>query len=262
MKNFFLVLLTIGCGAFLILGNIYWQEKTAVSSYSHSSSPNSEADSDIISETVVDQPEEKLYSNWPEKARKDYQAAKENGQVYKLAIVGSPALGQEENGWSVQLKEELEKDYGGTLEVSIFQNDTNSLQFINGEGSDEVISYSPDMVLFEPFSLINNSVGVLAEDNHESIGVFLKELKGANEDVVLLLQPPHPIYGATYYPMNVEELKAYAEENDITYLDHWEAWPADESLRDLLVNSQDTPNEKGHSLWANYLTDYFIAGQE
>ncbi|WP_226675643.1 SGNH/GDSL hydrolase family protein [Rossellomorea aquimaris] len=257
MKNFLLILLTIGCGAFLFIGNMYWQERTAVSSYGHHSL---EADSDPS--PVEEKPASILNSNWPEKAQRDYQAAKEKGQTYKLAIVGSPSLGKDENGWSVQLKEDLEKNYGETLEVSIFQYDTDTSHFINGEESDEVISYSPDLVLFEPFSLINNSVGVLPTDNHYSINIFMKKLKGANENTVLILQPPHPVYGATFYPKNIEELKDYAEENDITYLNHWEDWPTDESLRDLLVHSQDTPNEKGHSIWADYLKDYFISGQE
>ncbi|MFI8687637.1 SGNH/GDSL hydrolase family protein [Rossellomorea sp. NPDC077527] len=257
MKNFLLVLLTIGCCAFLILGNTYWHEKTAVSSYSKQ--PTMEK---VDSAPTEEKSESPLYSNWPERAQKAYKDAVENGQAYKVAIVGSPALGAEENGWSVQLKEELENAYSESMEVSVFQYDTDSLNFINGEEVDEVISFSPDMVLYEPFSLNNNSVGVLAEDNQDSIGIFLEKLKGANEDVVLLLQPSHPIFGATYYPMDVEKLRAYAEEKGITYLDHWSEWPTDESLKDMLVESQDTPNEKGYTLWTDYLTDYFISEKE
>lgn len=72
----------------------------------------------------------------------------------------------------------------------------------------------------------------------------------------------HPIYGATYYPRDVEKLKKYAEEKEIPYLDHWKAWPSEELLKNYLVDTQDTPNKKGHTLWARYLEDYFISHQE
>ncbi|PFA66924.1 hypothetical protein CN378_12500 [Bacillus sp. AFS015802] len=256
MKNFLLILLTIGCGAFLFLGNMYWQERTAVSSSEKSPLRELEPSSAPAEKQGIP------YSNWPEKAQADYKDAKEKGEAYKLALVGSLALGEESNGWSVQLKDALEEEYGDTLEVSIFQRDTDSLHFTNGDELDEVLSFAPDMVLYEPFSLNNNSLGVSAEDNLDSIDIFQRELTEANKDAVLLLQPTHPIYGATYYPRDVEKLKEYAEEKGITYLNHWKAWPSDESLKNYLVDTQDTPNEEGHSLWVDYLKKYFISEQE
>ncbi|WP_064093153.1 SGNH/GDSL hydrolase family protein [Rossellomorea aquimaris] len=259
MKSFLLTILAIFCLAFLILGNMYWQEKTAVSSYKASPTEPSEEPSS----SEEDRSEEKdsdvdLFAKWPEKAQADFKAARESGETYKLAIVGSPALGKGENGWSEQLKASLEENYGKTLDVKIFQNDTISINFIVDEGSDEVIAYAPDMVLYEPFSLNDNSRGVLVGDNHDSIDVFLSDLREVNEDVVLLLQPTHPLYRANYYPGQVEELKVFAEESKITYLDHWEAWPEDESLLDLLLESKAAPSEEGHRVWAEYLKNYFI----
>ncbi|UTE77507.1 SGNH/GDSL hydrolase family protein [Rossellomorea sp. KS-H15a] len=258
MKSFLLILLSLSCIAFLYLGNTYWQERTAVSSYNITSdNPSSEA---VTSSSSAEPSEEIVpFANWPEQAQADYQAAVDNGETYKLALVGSPALGKDENGWSVQVKDALEEEYGESLEVSIFQYDTVSTDFIYGEDSDEVIDYAPDMVLFEPFSLNDNSRGVSADDNQYSIEFFLKELLGANEDVVMLLQPSHPIDGATYYPRDIEGLKEFAKEKDITYLDHWTAWPDSEELKSLLAEKQDGPNEDGHELWADYLTDYFIS---
>lgn len=160
------------------------------------------------------------------------------------------------------MKAALEKQYGNTIEITIFQWDTDSLHFINGEEVDEVTAFAPDMVLNEPFSLNNNSIGVSAEDNLDSIDIFKRQLMEANEDAVLLLQPTHPIYGATYYPRDVEKLKEYAEEKGIPYLDHWKAWPGVESLEKMLVDTKDTSNEEVHSLWAGYLINYFISDQE
>ena len=51
------------------------------------------------------------------------------------------------------------------------------------------------------------------------------------------IQPPHPLYQATYYPVQVEALAQYAEDNDIPYLNHWEAWPDQDSkeIKDYLL---------------------------
>jgi hypothetical protein len=254
MKRLLLALLAIGGITFLAFGYMSWQDKTSISSTN-----NQRSDSEETKVEGESNSEKTFYSNWPEEAQADYKEAKENGEAYKVAIVGSTALGKGENGWSEQVKGELLETGSGTVEVEIFQFDTISIDFIYGTDMGEVVDYAPDMVLYEPFSLNDNSVGVLVQDNHDSIEIFLRNLKEANEDVVLLLQPTHPLFGATYYPLQVEDLKAFAEEKGFTYLDHWEAWPEDESLNDLVSEGKDVPNEEGHKLWADYLTDYFIA---
>jgi hypothetical protein len=255
MKRFLLTLLAIGGMSFLVLGYMYWQDKTSISPIKNE-----------VSESVINKDEEEeseeekaFYSNWPEEAQADYVESKENGKAYKIAIVGSNALGKEENGWSQQLKSSLLDADSEDIEVEIFQYDTISIDFIYGTDMAEVVAFAPDMILYEPFSLNDNSGGVLVQDNHDSIEIFLRDLKEANEDAVLLLQPPHPLYGATYYPLQVEDLKKFTEEKGFTYLNHWEAWPDDNSLNDLLTDRKDAPNEDGHRIWADYLIEYFIA---
>ena len=78
---------------------------------------------------------------------------------------------------------------------------------------------------------------------------------------VVLIQPPHPLYQATYYPVQVEALEQYAEDNGIPYLNHWEAWPDQDSeeIKDYLSEDASEPSAKGHQVWAEYLIDYFIA---
>jgi hypothetical protein len=258
MKTFSLFLLGIICAAVLVYGNMYWQERTSVSSGEKKT---------IVTETPAEKQEAEgekdygsLIGNWPEEAQAAFKETVATGNPYKLAIVGSPALGENENGWSEQVKTELIDIYGETIEVEIFQYDTTSLTFVNGENVEEVLEYEPQLVLFEPFALNDNSNGVGGENNQESIQIFERKLKEQNEEAVLILQPTHPIAGATYYPMQIEELKEFAEENGIPYVDHWSAWPVDdeEALGELLVDSQEMPSEDGHLLWAEYLKDYFI----
>ena len=75
------------------------------------------------------------------------------------------------------------------------------------------------------------------------------------------LQPANPLFQAKYYPLQVEALKNYADRNNITYLNHWDAWPdtQSEEIKKFLIGEPSTPNETGHKLWADFLVDYFIS---
>jgi hypothetical protein len=254
LKNFLLIVFGLICIAFLIAGNQYWQEKVSGSPSSpETGSPEAETPAAEAQNTGA------LTSNWPVNARTSFDKAIEDGRTFKLALVGSPALGADANGWSEQLKEEMAERFGKALEVSIFESDSTSVEFIGSDVYEDVLDVQPDLVLFEPFTLIDNSIGVPFERNHESILSFNEELKKANSGVELILQPPYPIAGATYYPKQVEKLKEFAEDNGFTYLDHWKAWPVEDELEGYLTSSQEAPNEEGHALWAEYMIDYFIA---
>jgi hypothetical protein len=257
MKTFSLFVLAIGCAAVLFYGNMYWQERTSSSSPPHPTKME-ETNAETVGEETVD--DKALIANWPAKAQETFLKDSKVQKPYKIALVGSPALGEEENGWSRQVKEELEGTFGDSLEVTIYEYDSTSIEFVNGEQAEEVLTDKPDLVVLEPFSLSDNSNLVGSKNNHESIQIFNRRLTEQNEDAVLILQPTHPIAGATYYPEQIEELQAFAEEQNIPYLDHWTAWPEDdETLADYVTESQETPNEKGHEVWADYLLDYFIA---
>jgi hypothetical protein len=62
-----------------------------------------------------------------------------------------------------------------------------------------------------------------------------------------MLMPLHPLYKAKLYPIQVAELKEYAEINQIPYLDHWSAWPVLESedMLNFLTPDKSAPNEEG-----------------
>ncbi|WGG45423.1 hypothetical protein [Rossellomorea sp. DA94] len=266
MKKFLLTLLAISCVVFLYLGNMYWKEKTTLvaseekdtTTVENSPSEEAPAPEEEAAEVKGKKDLDSIISNWPEEARTHFKELKKKGEPFKLAIVGSPAMGESDNGWAPQLKEKLSSELGSQVNVEIFQSEVTSIEFINGEKSDNVLAFEPDLVLLEPFSLTDNSNQVGTVQNHESILMFLRELQETNEDSVLLLQPPHPLEGATYYPQQIEDLKEFAAEESISYLDHWGSWPDDETLSDYLIESQDTPNEKGYEIWADYLIEYFI----
>jgi hypothetical protein len=262
MKNFLLVLLAIVSVIFLILGNTYWKEKTNVtlnaSSIKSEDAVNSNTDEDMTEDAdKIDY--KSTISNWPEEAQDHFLETRRNQTPFKIAIVGSQALGAGNSGWSDQVKQSLDEKFNSDVVVQLVEYDGTSTDFLESMELKEVVDLQPDLVLFEPFSLNDNSNIISPEQNHLNIDDFYGQLKESNQDVELLLQPTHPLDDATIYPRQVEELKSYAEENGLTYLNHWTAWPKDESLSDYLSETQDTPNESGHQIWAEYITDYFIS---
>lgn len=259
MKQFLLVLLAIACGAVLVMGNHYWQERTKLKAATNVETKSAPTEALKQEEEEKEQVAKDLTANWPDAARETYQQKVEEGTPFKIVIMGSPALGASEGGWAPQLKESLLSAYDDTIEVSILEWDTTSVEFVNSSDVDIALDGSPDLVLWEPFNLVDNSNRVGPVQNHESILIFDRKLHEANDEATLILQPPHPILKATYYPSNIEDLKTFAGDEGIPYLDHWGEWPEDDALTDYLVEDQDTPNAKGYTLWKDYLVDYFIA---
>ncbi|QWC22577.1 hypothetical protein KJK41_20370 [Bacillus haikouensis] len=273
MKSFLVTILAVSCAVFLFLGNMYWKERTSISASDQTGAESAtsidaedEQQTDKNNEDTEEVPKaeensdvETLISNWPENAQQRFLTLKDEGEPFKLAVVGSPAMGVDEEGWAPQLEKELNTAYGDDVEVQLFQYDLTSIDFINGSESEEVLSFNPDLVLMEPFSLVDNSNNVGTVQNHDSILMFQNRLYETNEESVLLILPPHPLAGATYYPQQIESLEEFTVEEGIEYIDHWSAWPEDDELEDYLIESQDTPNEKGYEIWTDYLTDYFIS---
>ena len=118
----------------------------------------------------------------------------------------------------------------------------------------------PDLVLLEPFLLNDNGV-VMIDDTLAHIQSIIDQLKSAAPNAVVILQPPNPIYNATYYPRQVERLEAFANENGYPYLNHWPAWLDDQSeeLNRYVDPQTDLPTAEGAKVWANALAKRFIA---
>ncbi|GAM16223.1 SGNH/GDSL hydrolase family protein [Mesobacillus selenatarsenatis] len=265
MKPFLTTLLAIICGGVLLWGNIHWSNKTAV-----------KVDGASVTK-AVEKPAEKskaksedtqgqevgllsLTKNWPVEAVETFKKAQEEGQEYKVLIVGSNALGEEPNGWAYQTKDGLTEAFGDeNLIVEILKYETTSLNFVQENHQEELVAAEADLIIFEPFTLNDNTNGVGAENSLINVQRVLDHIGDVSANTVVILTPPNPLYNAKYYPLQVDALKEYAEENDIPYLDHWTAWPELDSqeMNDYLTNG--SPNEKGHELWAQYMLDYLVA---
>lgn len=263
MRKFITIVAVLATGIFIIAGQFYWEkktsnhaptvanaEKTGTVDRQKSDEKKSTENLDLLSAAI----------NWPEQAQDTFEELILNGRPYKLALVGSESLGAENDGWSVMLEDALANVYGDSVEVGIFEYAEDSNQFISEGHDNEVGKFKPDFVLFEPFTLKDNQ-SLVSHSSHENIITFISTVRKENERAVFVLQPPHPIYNAKYYPAQVGQLKEFAEKEGLTYLDHWSQWPDgdDEKLRTYLQVDQGAPNEKGHEVWFDYLKKYFIA---
>ena len=265
MKPFLTTILAILCGVVLLWGNLHWSNKTAVkvdgASVTIPDAKPVEKNSKEI-EQVADEEEDilSLTKNWPAEAAETFKQAQKEGRAFKVLIAGSSALGDEPNGWAHQSKEGLIKTFGEeNLNVDILEYETTSLQFIQENNQEELASANADLIIFEPFTLNDNTNGVGTENSLVNIQTVLDQIEQASANTVVILTPPNPLFNAKYYPLQVEALKEYSEENGIPYLDHWTAWPEldVEEMNDYLTNG--SPNDKGHEIWANFMLDYLIA---
>ena len=264
MKKLLIKMLAISCGVILYIGNAHWKEKTVQSTETErqaktAAKTKSTPEKDKAAEKVSIDEFIELAQNWPEEAKRRFEQTLLEEIPYKVLIVGSPALGTENEGWAYSTKLSLEEAYGSFIEVGIQTFDGTSLQFSNQGNISSLIEAKADLILLEPFTL-NDNGEVRIEDSHASISSWIESVRADNPDTVFILQPPNPIHDASYYPLQVEGLKNYAEANEIPYLDHWSAWPdpQSEEIIPYLSEENEVPSEQGHQLWSEYVIKYFI----
>lgn len=266
MKVFFTTILAIACAVILIWGNIHWSQKSVVSGSTEpvtTEAPESKPERSAKAEEPVEDTKDLLAftKHWPVEAAAAFQLAKEENRPFKLLIVGSGAIGDEPTGWAYQVKQEVESFYGNkVVSVDIKEVDETTLGFIQQSGQDTIAELNADMILFEPFTLMDNGI-VLIEDSLENIQTVIDTSKESNPDTVFVLQPPNPIYQPKLYATQVQALEDYAADNSIAYLDHWEAWPDTDSeeIYEYLQDGIAQPNEEGHKIWSKYVIDYLIS---
>jgi hypothetical protein len=261
LRNILLtVLLLFSCISFIIVGQVYWQKKVdqtiqnAISEETGNGQTAGNEDDEVM----------KYAANLPPEVQKKVKNAIYKNKPVRLVVVGSKAISSSEKSWPALLKDELESTYGKQVfEVVVKEyGDMTTKEALEANVDKKIIDAKPDILLWEPFILNNNGV-VEIDETLKDIETMIESITSALPDVTIMLQPTNPIYNATYYPAQVEELKTFAKEKGYIYLDHWKAWPdyKSEEINDVVNENTDLPNERGHQLWADFLIHYFIAKQ-
>jgi hypothetical protein len=264
LKQFIVIVVTIISIGAIVMGKVHWDNKIEASVKNEVLVDSNEVVSEVEEEVeAINEDEIMEYTtNLPEDAVSKIEEALQTGEPVHLVILGSTSS-PESGGWPTLLKEKISDTYSDeVLKVTVKEiADKTSTQIISEELYDEVVNANPDILLFEPFILYDNLNVVGVNERINNIDYMLKEFEKGNPDLLVLLQPANPLYNAVNYPVEVPVLEKYAEENHYTYLNHWEAWPDQYSIE--MTNYLDglLPNESGHEVWAQYLIDYFIAGE-
>ncbi|MDQ0219254.1 SGNH/GDSL hydrolase family protein [Peribacillus cavernae] len=260
MKIILSLLLAIACTAVLVLGNMHWNDQIK-SSVNSSSAAQEEVPQKSVDEKQNPTEDELLSfaGNWPKESQELYKKRLGEKKPFTILFGGSKAMAANVNGWPNAVKGELEKTYGDTVTVKVKQYDLNSMEFVQQDKQQELIDQKADLIIFEPFTLADNGE-INNSDTLDNITTIIQNVKAAKKDTTFILQPPHPLYKATFYPQQVNELKNFAKENNITYLDHWTVWPDIHSkeLQNFLNKDNESANAKGHEVWALYIEEFLI----
>lgn len=261
MKAILVTLLAALCFTLLLLGNMHWDKKTTIST-AKAVDTNEEVKQTQLTTTKEEEKQdsslETLQSymdNWPKESKAAFAKAYNEKKSFQVVIAGSTT-----NSWVETVSSNLSSIYGNTIEISELSYDLTSSEFVNEEKFDDINQANPDLILFEPFTLKDNGL-VTIEDSIANLQTVISTVKESNSNVSFILQPPHPLYNAKFYPVQVQELKTYAESNQISYIDHWTNWP-DASTEDILpylAEDRSEPSEEGYELWANAVSDFLIS---
>lgn len=265
MKKFIFLLICAASIAAIVSGRFYWHHKiqsTAAEAKQQmqqpatSSEKGGETTKSASNETNPNL--DKLTKNLPEAAAKSIQKAAENGNKLNFLVVSST----EDPDWLDVLQKQLHQAYGSDVFsiTSKTYGDKTTADFLNGDSYKTLfdIGDETDMILMT--AMIANDQGqVRTEDTLQGMNMLKQSIKSDFEDVTFMLQPPNPMYKHAYYNAHVGELREHAHENDIIYINHWQAWPdpKDEQMRDNLQKDDETPNQQGMKIWGQYLSDYF-----
>ncbi|NWK71562.1 SGNH/GDSL hydrolase family protein [Bacillus paramycoides] len=250
-------------------GKLYWNKKIANATGQTSEVTKTKAevkDSGAKKEEKKQEAKssfnEAYAKNLPDAVKEKLKKAAEEKKAVNLVIVGDEASSSEKDAWAAKLAANLDASYGkGLWNVTVKEYKGESTDaLILHKRDKEIAEGNPDVILFEPpFITDNNEIG-----NGNSVvntQKFIQALTTSAKGATIMIQPPNPVYGAKNYPKSIEALKQFATQNGYTYVDHWGAWP-DATTKEILPYLQEEfgfPSAKGHEVWAQYVTDYFVA---
>jgi lysophospholipase L1-like esterase len=246
MKYFLTVIWGAVCIGVLVYGQFHWNQQTAVQAVKPA----------IVEEEATNiEPYLEMAANWPAEAKAQFQRALEEEKPYKILFVGSSAM-----EWEQQVTQRLVESYGSErITTANHTYDMTTTELLAEGKQTELAAEKAQLVVMEPL-LLNDNGKVKIDVTLANLSRMIEDIKKENPDSTIILQPSYPIYLPKYYSEQVAALKEYAEENNLTYLDHWTAWPATDNveIKDYLAEGQNGPNEKGNQVWGEFLVEYFI----
>jgi lysophospholipase L1-like esterase len=248
MKYFLTAVWAIICIGILAYGHIHWNQQTAVKAVVEPEFIEEATEIDVADYLA-------LAANWPEEAKQQLKLALEEEKPYKILFVGSADM-----EWEKSVTQSFSESFGSDRVITATHTyELSTKDIVTQNKQAELAAEQAQLVVIEPF-LLNDNGKLKIDVTLVNISKIIEDIKAANPNTTFILQPSYPIYLPKYYSTQVETLKEYAAANNITYLDHWTAWPAtdNQEIKNYLNEDQSAPNEQGYQVWAQFLTDYFI----
>lgn len=255
--------------ASVVSGKLYWNKKIANATGQTSEVTKTKAEAKDSGAKKEEKKEDAKVSfneayakNLPDAVKEKLKKAAQDKKAVNLVIVGDEASSSEKDAWVAKFTANLEASYGkGLWNVTVKEYKGESTEeLIANKRDKEIAKDNPDVILFEPPFITDN--GKTGNGNSvASTQKFVQALSTSAKGATIMIQPSNPVYGAKNYPKAIEALKQFATQNGYTYVDHWGAWP-DATTKAILPYLQTEfgfPSAKGHEVWAQYVTDYFVA---
>jgi hypothetical protein len=263
MKSFLFYTSIVTAIALTIAGHFYYQQKlntiaeesVIFSSNFETAEPAAEPEQKTTSEA----------SNEVSGLLKEWTETLEADDALAVTIFGSTSVTNDQDqakSWPTLFEATVNSTYqdDASIVTTIVDVDRTASTTVLGENYiQDVVESNPDILLFEPFILNDNSAGIRIEDSLEALSIMLERFKRELPDTTILLMPANPIYGANFYLTQIEQLESFASEQDYLYVDHWGNWPSidDSDLNNYIENGR--PTEEGHVLWAEAIVEYVTA---
>ncbi|MCM3756309.1 hypothetical protein M3197_02300 [Sporosarcina aquimarina] len=172
----------------------------------------------------------------------------------KILLIGSEPMKPVSENFSKKIRDTFQD----RVTVDEVTSDLTSTDFVNQEMNEIDWSKEYDIVLYESFTLKNNGLVVIEQEHEDLLSVQAKALE-SNEQTIVYVTPPHPIYKPNYYQTQITSLENFTRDRDILYINHWPDWPPTDS--DEILNYVDEDNvmtDKGIDVWSDALIHTFL----
>lgn len=266
MKAIILSILSIILAVILVIGNIHWNNRE--DNPQSNTHPTKDANGEVENKKNKNQyfsldDYMSFAKSWPESAQKVLEEKLTEKQPFHILLVGSDEIGDQELGLITPLQEALASKYDKYVTIDSLTYDGTSSDYVNNNEYESIIEQKPDMIIMEPFLLNDNGKKLDISITLTNLNQVISATEDALPDVTFVLMPAHPLYNVSFYPMQVSDLQKYADSKDITYWNHWEAWPdiKDPKVQNYYVElgEDSKANEQGFEVWSNYLASKLIS---
>ncbi|XKH50439.1 hypothetical protein LG275_12645 [Chryseomicrobium palamuruense] len=265
-KGLFILIFSAVCGLLIVFSYLAWKDQIdsiarpverveANSEETEQTEEVEESNESSENSTVLDESFTSALVNMDDSVRAVFEARQSAGETIQLLVLASDLVDMGSPSMSDLFIDQMTSTYGDSVEITKQTFNENSITITQ----QQLIDYDGDfdVVLLEPFTLKNNGE-VDIDTEHSHITSIVGEFKNRVEDVAVVFTPPNPIYNASYYPVQVEALLSFLNEQDYPVIEHWDNWPdpKDELIKDYL-DENSRPNSQGAAAWAQAVNTYF-----